>query len=63
MADLLLASPDRGPICDRLALGHRPDAAGVCGHPAHADLPERHPCSLVRLVTLVERLGRARDAA
>lgn len=59
MADVLLASPDRRLICDRLAEGHRADPAGRCEHPVHADRPERHPCSLVRLVRLVDGLGRA----
>ncbi|MEU9821219.1 hypothetical protein ACIGG9_12835 [Pseudonocardia alni] len=59
MAEVLMASPDRRLICDRLAEGHRADPAGRCEHPVHADRPERHPCSLVRLVRLVDGLGRA----
>lgn len=59
MAEVLLASPDRRLICDRLEEGHRADPVGRCEHPVHADRPERHPCPLVRLVRLVDGLGRA----
>ncbi|WFG42320.1 hypothetical protein [Pseudonocardia alni] len=63
MADVLLASPDRRIICDRLVEGHRSDPVGRCEHPVHAGRPERHPCPLVRLVQLVDGLAGAGETS
>lgn len=56
VARALAAAPDHSLIGRRLSTGHRSGGDGLCRHPAHRHRPETHPCSIVRVVTLVERL-------
>jgi hypothetical protein len=59
VARLLLASPDRQAIGRRLTAGHGGDPDGWCRHPAHEGHPETHPCSMLRVVALADRLAVA----
>lgn len=56
----LSASPNRAELIDHLVRGHEPDEHGWCRHDAHtlADHRERHPCTTVRLMTLIERTSQ-----
>ena len=55
-ARALAAAPDRELIGKRLSAGHGPDQEGRCLHSTHRAHPETHQCSILRVVTLVDRL-------
>lgn len=52
----LAAVPDRSGLTDRMEAGHEPDPHGWCRHAAHSHRWERHPCSTLRLVALLETI-------
>jgi len=50
----LAQDPARSALLARLRTGHQPDRDGWCIHAAHAHRWERHPCSILQFVDLVE---------
>ena len=53
----LACHPDHHAITVRLRAGHDPDQHGWCRHGAHSHHGEHHPCSVVRLADLVDRVA------